>query len=76
MTVSETTHHSSPETVRNLATKTDPHKVAKKGEATTKSFIYMTIQVHTKSRLLLTSKNSRHVVTYLPEIWKKAHFND
>ena len=27
MTVSETTHHSSSEAVRNLATKTDPHKV-------------------------------------------------
>ena len=35
MTVSETTNHSSSEAVRNLATKTDPHKVAKKGEATT-----------------------------------------
>lgn len=76
MTVSETTHHSSPEAVRNLATKTDPHKVAKKDEAKTTSFIYMTIQVHTKSRLLITSKNLGHVVIYLPEIWKKAHFND
>ena len=76
MTVSETTHHSSSEAVRNLAAKTDPHKVAKKGEATTTSFIYMTIQVHTKTRLLITSKNSQHVVIYLAEIWKKAHFND
>ena len=31
MTVSETTHHSSSEAVRNVATKTDSHKVAKKG---------------------------------------------